>query len=476
MKAKQVHINTIGCQMNVYDSQQILLRLAPMGYVETDRLEAADLIIVNTCTIRAKAEQKAFSFLGRTFELKKKNPELIVAVGGCVAQQEGARILKRAPYVDLVFGTQAIDRLPALMARIKTKRCRLVDVENSDQIMEAVPDSGPKGPVEVARFVTIMRGCDNYCTYCVVPYVRGRELSRQPQDILAEIDRLVKSGVKEVTLLGQNVNSYGRKEGLCTFAELLRRVHKIEGLERIRFTTSHPKDLSDDLIAAFGNLPKLCKHIHLPVQSGSDRILKRMNRKYTRAEYLEKVAKLKKICPEIAITSDFMVGFPGESEVDFKQTLNLIRTLAFDGLFAFKYSDRDVAPAARFKNKVAESLKNERLQTLLDLQTHYTLKKNKALIGSIEPILIEGLSKRQTIATMEANNEPVQWSGRTSSNKIVNCTIGPDDAHLPGQKQVVAGRIVPVKIEKAFAHSLKGRPYFDSYTATGLNGGQNHAA
>jgi tRNA-2-methylthio-N6-dimethylallyladenosine synthase len=461
--------------MNVYDSAQILLRLAPMGYVETATLEKADLVIVNTCTIRAKAEQKAFSFLGRTADLKKKNPKLIVAIGGCVAQQEGAKIIKRAPYVDLVFGTRAIGRLPAMVARIEAKRCRVVDVETTEEISEVAPQALNNDDTPVARFVTIMRGCDNYCTYCVVPYVRGGERSRRPETIVAEVKRLVESGVKEITLLGQNVNSYGQKEGLCSFAELLGLVHQIEGLARIRFTTSHPKDLSADLMAAFTELPKLCTHIHLPVQSGSDRVLRRMHRKYTSGDYRKKVKQLRSICPEIAITSDFIVGFPGETEADFEQTLSLMATVEFDGVFAFKYSDRDIAPAARFKDKVAEDEKDRRLQVLLDLQGKYTLKKNKALMGKIELILIEGLSKRQTVATMVKENGPMQWSGRTSSNKIVNCTSAVNSAQPPGQVPVLVGRILPVKIEKAFAHSLKGRFVSETQVLSGINGGHNHA-
>ena len=278
MVSKSFYINTIGCQMNVYDSEQIGIRLLALGYQQTGSLEQADLIIVNTCTIRAKAEQKAFSFLGRLAGLKRKKPGLIIGIGGCVAQQEGKKILKRVPHIDLVFGTQAIDRLPNLIQKIKDKRCRIVDVAMVD--MPNIADSllSSQSDTPVSRFVTIMRGCDNYCTYCVVPYVRGRETSRHPDRIVAEIKKLVKSGVKEVTLLGQNVNSYGRKEGLCSFPDLLAKVNSIEGLMRIRFTTSHPKDFNDDLIYAFKTNEKLCNHIHLPVQSGSNRVLKRMNR------------------------------------------------------------------------------------------------------------------------------------------------------------------------------------------------------
>ena len=373
MKSKLLHISTIGCQMNVYDANQIAGVLAPLGYTGTDAIESADMVIVNTCTIREKAEQKAFSFLGRLAKIKTANPSLIVAVGGCVAQQEGETILKRMPHVDLVFGTHAIFRLPEMVRRIEAVRCRIVDVRLSETIDADGPVVGPASDGQVSAFVTIMRGCDNYCTYCVVPHVRGREASRHPDRIIEEIRMRVEQGVREVTLLGQNVNSYGNKEGLCSFAELLARVDDVGGLNRIRFTTSHPKDLSDDLIRTFGRLEKLCHHIHLPVQSGDDGILKRMNRKYTRNTYLEKIAGLRAACPDIAITSDFIVGFPGETDRQFQATLDLIETVRYDGLFAFMYSDRPSAPATAFSGKVAESIKKERLQALLNLQEKITL-------------------------------------------------------------------------------------------------------
>ena len=274
MTPKSLFINTMGCQMNVYDSGQIRNRLAPLGYRLTDDLSQADVIIVNTCSIRAKAEQKAFSFLGRLAPLKQQKPDLIIGIAGCVAQQEGGRILSRMPYVDLVFGTHAIARLPRNIERISATRCRIVDVRIDPQIDAGDFCLGPQSDSATAAFVTIMRGCDNYCTYCVVPHVRGREASRAPEDIESEVRHLVSQGVREVTLLGQNVNSYGLKEGLISFAQLIDRLNAVEGLERIRFTTSHPKDLSGELMEAFSRLDKLCPHIHLPVQSGSDRILK----------------------------------------------------------------------------------------------------------------------------------------------------------------------------------------------------------
>ena len=459
--------------MNVYDSEQIAIRLAATGYLQTPRLEKADLVILNTCTIRAKAEQKAFSFLGRLARLKKKKPGLIVGVGGCVAQQEGAEILKRVPHLDLVFGTQAIDRLPALISKIEAKRCRIVDVsmsENPDLV-----DAAPADPDHnaVSRFVTIMRGCDNFCTYCVVPYVRGRETSRHPDNIVKEIKFFVESGVKEVTLLGQNVNSYGKKEGLLSFTELLARVQAIEGLLRIRFTTSHPKDFDQDLIDAFQKYDKLCNHIHLPVQSGSNQVLKRMNRKYTKELYLDKVTKLRDTCPEIAITSDMIVGFPGESDADFEETLALMKKVEFDGLFAFMYSDRPNAPATHFKAKISESQKSERLQILLELQETYTKKKNEALIGSIQPIIAEGISKKQSSGSLDQPDQAVQWTGRTSTNKIVNFYHG----DIPGSlNNIFPGKMVHVKIDKAYAHSLWGKPVDIESTAEGLKGEKSYAA
>lgn len=441
--------------MNVYDSEQIAKLLKPSGYKITSSLEKADLIIVNTCAIREKAEQKVFSFLGRLSRLKIRKPDLILSVGGCVAQQEGSKMLQRIPFLDLVFGTHAISRLPGHIKRIESKKCRIVDVEMIEEIDESAFLIDTEEHRKVSSFVTIMQGCDNFCTYCVVPYVRGREMSRDPEKIVNEIRELVNCGVKEVTLLGQNVNSYGRKEGLCSFAELLSLVNGIDGLVRIRFTTSHPKDLSDDLIDAFYTLEKICHHIHLPVQSGSNSILKRMNRKYTRELYLEKVDKLRNVCPDIAITSDFIVGFPGETEDDFKQTLDLIKTVEFDGLFAFKYSDRPNTPASGFSNKISEREKKDRLMELLDLQEHFTKKRNELLVGSTELALVEGKSKKQSGKGAQIKPQHIQWTGRTSTNKIINFSRSGDCIACD---DIFTGRMVNIKIEKALSHSLMGRP------------------
>ncbi len=464
MTIKKLFINTIGCQMNVYDSERMEALLGSMGYEVCSDPSQADLVIVNTCAIREKAEQKAFSFLGRLGGLKRKNPCLIIAAGGCVAQQEGRKILKRAPFVDIVFGTNAISRLPSLVRKVETKRTRIVDVDMEGH--NDLPGDVSKNS-SVSRFVTIMRGCDNFCTYCVVPYVRGRETSRRPDDIIREIRLLVDLGAREITLLGQNVNSYGKKEGMIPFAGLLAKINEINGLLRIRFTTSHPKDFSDELILAFMDLEKLCSHIHLPVQSGSTKILKRMNRKYTRETYLKKIDALRNVVPDIAITSDIIVGFPGETRQDFEMTLDLIKRVEYDSLFAFIYSDRPNAPSAGFKEKISEKEKKDRLNELLLLQKKYTIKKNRALVGSVMEILVEGFSKYQNHG--DINSEKIQWSGRTGSNKIVNFTT----AHEPESKNLM-GKPVNVMIEDAFYNSLKGKEVRAAVNS--LKGGKSYAA
>jgi len=472
MNKKGLYLCTIGCQMNVYDSAQIAMRLAALGYEQTSSMTHADVIIVNTCSVRAKAEQKAFSLLGRISKMKHSKKRLIIGVGGCVAQQEGKKILERMPAVDLVFGTQAIDRLPRLIEQIEARRCRIVDVamDEAPDIPEAVV--GSRTESQVSKFVTIMRGCDNYCAYCVVPFVRGRESSRKPESIIREIRALVERGVREVTLLGQNVNSYGKKQHMCRFPELLSKINEIDGLLRIRFTTSHPKDLSADLIGAFKSFDKLCSHIHLPVQSGSNRILKRMNRKYTREQYLDKVAKLRDTCPQIAITSDIIVGFPGETDGDFEQTLELVNTVEYDGLFAFQYSDRPPAPAAKLPDKITGPVKSKRLQILLDLQQKYTKQKNQALVGSTQRILADGLSKKQVSDPTDSGGQTLQWTGRTFTNKIVNFSL----EELPVHNENLTGRLIDVRIEKALSHSLFGKATNLKSSVGGLKGVENYAA
>ena len=471
--SKSLYIHTIGCQMNVYDSEQIAARLSAMGYEQVSGPEEADLIILNTCTIRAKAEQKVYSFLGRLARLKANRSDMIIGVGGCVAQQDGKKILTRLPFVDIVFGTKAIDRLPAMIRIIESRQGPVVDIDLEDSQPASDYYEYNEQQTAVSRFVTIMRGCDNFCSYCVVPYVRGREISREPQKIVEEIKHLVNTGVKEVTLLGQNVNSYGKKEGLCSFADLLSRINDIDGLLRIRFTTSHPKDLKSDLVGCFGHLEKLCRHIHLPVQSGSNAVLKNMNRKYTRELYLDKVAKLRDTCPDIALTSDIIVGFPGENDSDYEKTLELIKQVQFDGLFAFQYSDRPNVRSVDFANKISEAEKKDRLRHLLAMQEDITKKKNQALVGSTQTVLVDGLSKKEIADRPQAELLPEQWAGRTSTNKIVNFDCNHSRQDRAG---IIPGRLLDVRIEKAYFHSLQGKPVTVDTAAGDVKGANCYAA
>jgi tRNA-2-methylthio-N6-dimethylallyladenosine synthase len=432
---KLLYLETFGCQMNVDDSEKIVSMLKKIGYQPTDNPSQADLIILNTCSVRAKAEHKLYSSLGRLKDLKKANEHLIIGVGGCVAQKEGERLLKKAPFVNLVFGTHNLHLVPNMLSEAEEgQRLTNVDFIDNDTRLDLFPQSDEEGPV--SRFVTIMQGCDNYCTYCIVPFVRGSEISRRSSDIIDEILRLANKGVKEVTLLGQNVNSYGLKsQGECDFSELLHKVAAIEGIERIRFTTSHPKDLSPSLVSCFADMPKLCGHIHLPAQSGSDVILDKMERGYNRKQYLEKIGALKKARPDIQITGDMIVGFPGESEEDFLQTLSLMKKVEFADQFSFIFSVRPETKAASFCDSVSQKEKQERLSRLQALQKQLTLARNKSFIGSIQKVLVEGRSKRGD-----------QLFGRTDGNRIVN---------FSGDISLV-GNFVSVKITKAFQNSFLG--------------------
>lgn len=433
---KRVYIETYGCQMNVHDSERILYLLSGVNYSETKEPKEADLILINTCSVREKPEHKIYSALGRYRWLKEKRGT-IIGVAGCVAQQEGERLLDRIPYLDMVIGTQAIPMLPQLLQRIEISGERICEIGFD-------PDGGylktvlPQKPLmEVRSYVTIMQGCDHFCSFCIVPYVRGRERSRPSQEILEEVRHLAEMGVKEVFLLGQNVNGYGKGlEEKISFSHLLCRIHEIEGIERIRFTTSHPKDLSEELIHTFSILEKLCEHIHLPFQSGSNRILKAMHRGYTREAYLEKIEQLKETCPSIAITSDVIVGFPGEEEKDFEETLNLVQKVRFDDLFSFKFSPRKGTRAAQLEGQVEERVKQRRLSLLQEIQKEITLQKNQELEGRVEEVLVDGKSKQSS----------QEITGRTRSNKIVN---------FPGAMSLI-GKVVKVKITKAYAHSLRG--------------------
>lgn len=440
---KFVHIKTMGCQMNVYESLQMMRSLAPLGYVETGSVKNADLIVVNTCAVREKAQQKVVSFLGRLRKQKLENPGLIIAVGGCVAQSMGAGLIEKMPFVDIVFGTHAVGRLGRYVKDAAGNGKTVVDTALSARcdFSGAGKLPGKKEAVGPTAFVTIMQGCDNFCSYCVVPHVRGRETSRPPGDVIAEVAALADRGVREVTLLGQNVNSYGKKENTIGFAELLRKVAEIGGIKRVRFTTSHPKDLSDDLIDAFGSLEKLCGHLHLPVQSGSNRILKKMNRGYTREDYLAKVEKLKRARPGISLTSDFIVGFPTETEEEFEETLSLVREVGFSGLFAFNYSDRPPAAAVKFPGKIAPEIQGERLSRLLALNEELTRAAYEALVGKTVEVLVEGRSKADRL----------QLTGRTGCHKIVNFPM-PQTSEATSFEGVLA----KVLIERSLAHSLWG--------------------
>ena len=446
MKCKgYVYIYTIGCQMNTYDSEKLLVILQGMGYEKTDDLNHADIVICNTCSIREKAQEKAFSFLGRLADKKKKKPHLVSIMAGCVAQQEKDNVFKRIPHLDAVMGTHAVDLLPRIIEEVQSGHTHITETRENHTIFETPPRI-ESDMSKVSRFVTIMQGCDNYCTYCVVPYVRGRERSRTPESIVEEIRILVQSGVKEVTLLGQNVNSYGQKEGICTFPELLARINDVVGLERIRFATSHPKDLSDELIFAIRDLDKVCNQLHLPVQSGSNAVLKKMHRGYTREMYLERIGMLRSHCPDVGLSSDMIVGFPSETRQDFEQTLSLISTVDFDGLFAFAYSDRPNAPAAHFSGAVDEVEKMSRLNELLALQETFTEKHNQSLVGTVQAILVEGESLKKRHAKSGETVSASQMTGRTDSGKIVHFNA----------TGVVPGEMVNINIVQAYSHSLWG--------------------
>jgi len=440
MTHTKILIQTYGCQMNVYDTEIIKRLLYPLGYTFTSAAKSADIILINTCAIREKAEQKVFSYLGRLALMKQNRANLIIGVCGCIAQNDGKKIINRSPCVDFVVGTHALFHLPSILDQVRKKtNNQNVFTDFYEKLDELDPKQEPILESNISSFVTIIRGCNNYCSYCVVPFVRGPEMSRSPEAILEEIEIKVSKGTREITLLGQNVNSYGKRENLLSFVQLLKRINKIDNLYRIRFTTSHPKDFNDDLIHAFVHLEKLCFHIHLPVQSGSNNILKQMNRKYSRDDYLKKIERLKQECPDICITSDFIVGFPGETQKDFEDTLSLIRTVKYDSLFAFQYSDRYVAPSYHYKQKVDESLKRERLMELLSVQSDNTLRRNERFIGQTVQVLVEGKSKRN----------PGQWTGRTSGNKIVNFIA-------PNLNKDIHASLIDVFIEEACAHSLRG--------------------
>jgi len=431
--AGSVYIRTFGCQMNEYDSQRMAGLLRMSGFKTVNDPEKADIIIINTCSIREKPEEKTYSDIGKYRSLKEEKPELIIVVSGCVAQQRGAEIIERFGYVDLVLGTNQINRIDDLLSEIKRNKRAIVQ---TDFCQNPYVRPFPRARDQYSGYVTIMQGCNNWCSYCIVPLVRGGELSRSSDEILSEIHRLTDEGVIEVTLLGQNVNSYRDPRDGITFSSLIDKVKRIEGIKRIRFTTSHPKDLSDELVDRYRDIDILCSHIHLPVQSGSNRILSSMNRGYTREQYLEKVRKLRCARPDISVTTDIIVGFPGETQDDFRQTLALMEEVVFDGAYSFKYSPRPGTRAASLTDNISSYEKDERLQILQDLQKKHTLARNNDAVNGIQEVLAVGSSAK----------DPLEITGRSRQNKVVN---------FKGARESV-GTLVPVKIIKAKNNSLWG--------------------
>lgn len=430
-----LYLETFGCQMNVSDSEKIVALMQGIGYALTADPAHADLILLNTCSIRAKAEQRVYGHLGKFKAMKAVKPGLIIGVGGCVAQQEGERLMKKAPFVNLVFGTHNLHLLQEMVSGAQGgKRCIETDFLDDEKRFDLFPSA--QAELGVTKFVTVMQGCDNFCAYCIVPHVRGREISRSAAKVVEEVEALAAAGISEVTLLGQNVNSYGsRNPQEPDFPTLLRLVAEIEGIRRIRFTTSHPKDISPRLIDCFAEIPKLAPHIHLPAQSGSDAVLKQMNRGYTRAEYLAKVAALKAACPGIQLTGDMIVGFPGEDEADFQDSLALMTEVGYADLFSFIYSARPGTKAADFPDVTEYAEKQGRLERLQTAQKKSTLARNQSLVGSLQRVLVEGLS---------SSGESL--FGRTGGNRG---TIMAGDPSL-------AGRVLEVRIVEGLQTILKG--------------------
>jgi tRNA-2-methylthio-N6-dimethylallyladenosine synthase len=435
---KKLFIKTWGCQMNEYDSEKMADLLdATHGYQATETAEDADIILLNTCSIREKAQEKVFHQLGRWKNLKKDKPELIIGVGGCVASQEGDTIRKRAPFVDVIFGPQTLHRLPEMINQIKGGSKSVIDVSFPEiEKFDRLPEPKADGP---SAFVSIMEGCSKYCTFCVVPYTRGEEVSRPVDDVLLEIAQLAEQGVREVNLLGQNVNAFRGPNydgSICTFAELLELVASINGIDRIRYTTSHPVEFTDDIIDAYAQIPELVDHLHLPVQSGADRVLNLMKRGHTAIEYKSKIRKLRKIRPNLSMSSDFIIGFPGETDADFEATMDLIQAMDFDLSFSFIYSARPGTPAADLPDDVTEATKKQRLSLLQQRITQQALRIARNMVDTEQRILVEGPSKKN----------PMELSGRTENNRVVN---------FEGSHKMIGG-FVDVKITDVFANSLRG--------------------
>ncbi len=438
--AKKLFIQTHGCQMNEYDSSRMADLLGDHQAMElTDNPDEADVILLNTCSIREKAQEKVFSELGRWRPLKEKNPELIIGVGGCVASQEGTAIRDRASYVDVVFGPQTLHRLPEMIDAARTTHQPQVDVSFPEiEKFDALPEPRVDGPT---AFVSIMEGCSKYCSFCVVPYTRGEEVSRPLADVLSEIVHLAENGVKEVTLLGQNVNGY-RFDG-TDFADLLHAVAAIDGIERIRYTTSHPLEFSDAIIQAHAEIPKLVKYLHLPVQSGSDRVLAAMKRNHTALEYKSRIRKLKAAVPDIILSSDFIIGFPGETDRDFEQTMKLVEDVGFDFSYSFVYSSRPGTPAADLNDDTPMDVKKQRLQILQARLNQQGFENSRRMVGTTQRILVSDFSKK----------DPGMLQGRTEHNRVVNFRCS-----NPG----LIGQFVDVNIIEALPHSLRGELIADS--------------
>lgn len=443
MTLQKLYIKTYGCQMNEYDSSKIADVLKEHHQVTlTDNAEEADILVLNTCSVREKAQEKVFSDLGRWRELKQKKPHVLIGVGGCVASQEGAAITQRAPYVDLVFGPQTLHRLPQMVAERQKSRKPVVDISFPEiEKFDNLPAPKADG---VTAFVSIMEGCSKYCSFCVVPYTRGEEISRPLDDVILEVVRLAEQGVREVTLLGQNVNDYrGLQHNgeIADLALLIRYIAAIDSIQRIRFMTSHPLAFSDSLIEAFADVPKLANYLHLPVQSGSDRILAAMKRGYTVLEFKSKVRKLRKVRPSINLTSDFIVGFPGETEQDFQATMDLVHEMGFDYSYSFLYSKRPGTPAAQLPDDVSTDTKKQRLavmQQRLQLQGD---RISQAMVGTTQSVLVEGRSKLDV---------PHQLSGRTDNNRVVNFDVQPE------QTASLIGQLINLRITEALHYTLRG--------------------
>lgn len=434
--SKNYHIITYGCQMNEHDSENIAGMLEALDYSHTPNPEEADVVVMNTCSVREHADKRFFGMLGQFKKQKKNNPNFIICICGCMPQQPHIveEIRKSFGWVDIVFGTQTIAEFPnLLMERIRTGKKQFSIIANNKEIPE---EKESKREFKHKALVNITYGCNNFCTYCIVPYTRGREKSRSLRAVKQEIINLVNDGVKEVMLLGQNVNSFRDADG-NNFAVLIRALDEVEGLERIRFMTSHPKDLSDELIACFGDCKKLCHNIHLPVQSGSDEVLRRMNRHYNRERYMEIVEKLRATCPDLSISTDIIVGFPGETEEDFQDTLSLVREVEYDSAFTFIYSPRVGTPAAKYDNQIPENIKHDRFDRLVDEVNRCSAKKNSEYLGRIVDVMVDGASK----------NDAGAWSGRTDTFKLVNFT---------SEEPLTEGQMVSVRITETKTFSLDG--------------------